>query len=347
MILETGDVISSVFLKSRHLARVTDEETLFYGTDHQGSTVLVTDESGTLVWTSEASPFGDAVVRKTGDRDDLALKYTGKDLNEDTGLYYFNARWYDADTGRFISEDPARDGANWYVYTPNNPLKFIDPTGLRPEEGPQAGDGPEPDNEESPADDPTPEIPTDDGNGNQGKDDNDIGDDNKKKDDSKPDDPEAQVPKPVTPGQGEIPEELAEILRNSGVVIEEVNPTIDDLNEALNNLEAGEKSQGIKDLVNETLNNLKNLDPAAKEKIEGGLMMAAGIGIVAGSIAVAVVAPVPAAATGLTTGAGIAAYGFSRLMNAGSNEDSASENLKDSVTPPMAELGKIDVDGIR
>ena len=98
-------------------------------------------------------------------------------------MYYYNARWYDATTGRFITEDPARDGQNWFIYTSNNPLKFIDPTGLRPEEGSQAGDGPEPDNEESPADDPTPETPTDDRKSdqgkNQGKDDN--GDDNKRR----------------------------------------------------------------------------------------------------------------------------------------------------------------------
>jgi len=128
--VESSQTISSVFLKSRHLARVTSDETLYYGTDHQGTTVLMTDESGTKVWTSEATPFGDAIVTKTGDRDDLALKYTGKDLDEDTGLYYYNARWYDASTGRFISEDPARDGANWYIYASNNPLKFTDPTGL-------------------------------------------------------------------------------------------------------------------------------------------------------------------------------------------------------------------------
>ncbi len=47
-----------------------------------------------------------------------------------SGSYYFNARWYDAGTGRFISEDPARDGSNWFIYTYNNPLKFTDPTGL-------------------------------------------------------------------------------------------------------------------------------------------------------------------------------------------------------------------------
>jgi hypothetical protein len=45
--------------------------------------------------------------------------------------YHFNARWYDADTARFISEDPARFGKNWYRYASQNPLKYTDPTGLR------------------------------------------------------------------------------------------------------------------------------------------------------------------------------------------------------------------------
>ena len=54
------------------------------------------------------------------------------DRDEDTGLMYFNARWYDADTGRFITEDPVKDGLLWYAYANNNPLKFTDPTGFAP-----------------------------------------------------------------------------------------------------------------------------------------------------------------------------------------------------------------------
>ena len=46
------------------------------------------------------------------------------------GQYYYNARWYDATLGRFISEDPARDQANWYAYVENNPLTRTDPSGL-------------------------------------------------------------------------------------------------------------------------------------------------------------------------------------------------------------------------
>jgi hypothetical protein len=50
-------------------------------------------------------------------------------VDADTGLYYFNARWYDAELGRFVTEDPARDGSNWYEYCGNNPLKYTDQTG--------------------------------------------------------------------------------------------------------------------------------------------------------------------------------------------------------------------------
>jgi hypothetical protein len=50
------------------------------------------------------------------------------------GHYYFNARWYDSSTGRFTSEDPVRDGINWFVYVGNNPLRYTDPTGLLSDE---------------------------------------------------------------------------------------------------------------------------------------------------------------------------------------------------------------------
>ncbi len=64
-----------------------------------------------------------------------AGKFTGKDLDEDTGLYYYNARWYDQEIGRFISEDSYLgelkypQNQNLYLYTVNNPMKYIDLTG--------------------------------------------------------------------------------------------------------------------------------------------------------------------------------------------------------------------------
>jgi RHS repeat-associated protein len=102
----------------------------FYSTDHLGSTVLVANHLGQDVWRGDTSPFGDSVSGSGELSDSERLKYTGKDYDEDIGLYHFNARWFDADTGRFVSEDPARFGANWYRYASYNPLKYTDPTGL-------------------------------------------------------------------------------------------------------------------------------------------------------------------------------------------------------------------------
>ena len=103
--------------------------TYFYHTDHLGSTVLVTDEAVNTVWSSEYTPFGQITMEEGTLA--KAAKFTGKDLDEDTGLYYFNARWYDSELGRFISEDPAADpnNPNLYTYCANNPLIHIDPSG--------------------------------------------------------------------------------------------------------------------------------------------------------------------------------------------------------------------------
>lgn len=45
-------------------------------------------------------------------------------------MVYLRARYYSPDTGRFISEDPIRSGMNWYAYCHNDPINFVDPTGL-------------------------------------------------------------------------------------------------------------------------------------------------------------------------------------------------------------------------
>ncbi len=56
----------------------------------------------------------------------------GKDYDA-TGLIYFNARYYDPTTGRFLTEDPSRKGVNWYAYCGNNPINKVDRTGRQEE----------------------------------------------------------------------------------------------------------------------------------------------------------------------------------------------------------------------
>ncbi|HEX3047773.1 MAG TPA: RHS repeat-associated core domain-containing protein [Bacillota bacterium] len=55
--------------------------------------------------------------------------YTGKRLEQGSGLVYFGARFYDPETGRFLTVDPGRQGTNWYSYCFNNPLRYVDPDG--------------------------------------------------------------------------------------------------------------------------------------------------------------------------------------------------------------------------
>ena len=75
--------------------------------------------------------FGEDRIRQNKQQIRWQRKFTGKDFDEETGLYYFNARWYDSAIGRFTSEDPVRDGVNWFVYCANNPLVFVDPSGTQ------------------------------------------------------------------------------------------------------------------------------------------------------------------------------------------------------------------------
>ena len=58
------------------------------------------------------------------------FRYCGEYFDEETGFVYLRARYYSTDTGRFVSEDPIKDGNNWYVYCGNNPLCFLDSTGM-------------------------------------------------------------------------------------------------------------------------------------------------------------------------------------------------------------------------
>ena len=62
--------------------------------------------------------------------DENPFRYSGEYFDSETGLVYLRNRMYDPETGRFISEDPIRDGLNWYAYCEGNPITKVDPWGL-------------------------------------------------------------------------------------------------------------------------------------------------------------------------------------------------------------------------
>jgi RHS repeat-associated protein len=129
-------VRSYVYVLGKHLARVdgvigdTAAKAYYYHTDQVGSVKAVTDEAGKAVHKADYFAFGSR-FEKDGDFDE-SHGFTGKEYDSDTGLYYYNARWYDSELGRFISEDPVIDpnNPNLYSYCANNPLTNTDPTGL-------------------------------------------------------------------------------------------------------------------------------------------------------------------------------------------------------------------------
>ncbi len=109
----------------------------FYHPDHLGSTNLTTDQTGVVISETAYYPFGRPRYQQitTGPGD--FYTYTGKELDQ-TGLFYYEARYMDPVIGRFISVDPLLvetpdkcgiQECNLYSYTTNNPIGFIDPTG--------------------------------------------------------------------------------------------------------------------------------------------------------------------------------------------------------------------------
>ena len=58
------------------------------------------------------------------------IGYAGEYHDEESGMIYLRGRYYDPEICRFITEDPAKDGLNWYAYCGNNPVTFVDPTGF-------------------------------------------------------------------------------------------------------------------------------------------------------------------------------------------------------------------------
>ncbi|HEY0651751.1 MAG TPA: SpvB/TcaC N-terminal domain-containing protein [Chryseosolibacter sp.] len=110
----------------------------FYHPDHLGSTSYVTDASGEVYQHLEYFAFGETFVEEHANTDRTPYLFNGKELDEETGLYYYGARYYDARTSVWLSVDPLTEqypGWTPYHYVHNNPLNLIDPTGMEAEEG--------------------------------------------------------------------------------------------------------------------------------------------------------------------------------------------------------------------
>ena len=105
-----------------------------YNKDIQGSTTSLVKEDGSADATYQYTDFGETTIHGD-DQADNEVCYTGGIYDQTTGLYYLNARYYDPEEGRFLTEDTYRgendqpDTQHLYVYCANNPVNYVDPSG--------------------------------------------------------------------------------------------------------------------------------------------------------------------------------------------------------------------------
>jgi len=133
-----------------HLSLTNDTGTYYYHADGLGSIIALTDASGTVAQAYEYDSFGN--LHDSMNAIKQPYTFTGREWDKEIGLYYYRARYYDAETGRFVSFDPILRGFSHveevgcresitsfpleqpqklhpYAYVENNPLNKIDPSG--------------------------------------------------------------------------------------------------------------------------------------------------------------------------------------------------------------------------
>jgi len=126
-------------------------ETYFYHADALGSITALTDGRQKVLQNYEYSSFGE--LKRRGNSVKQPYTYSGREWDKEIGLYFYRARYYDPQTGRFISYDPILNGINHieatscskptttlplhqpkrlhpFTYVGNNPTNSIDPSGL-------------------------------------------------------------------------------------------------------------------------------------------------------------------------------------------------------------------------
>jgi len=139
---------------------VSEKNTMYFHPDHLGSSSYVTDKKGNFFEMIEYLPYGETLYDEAATVDKTEFRFTSKEQDAETGLYYYGARYRDAKTGVWLSVDPYLANGNYfpvppvndkakernknitgmggvfnsvnlngYHYAGNNPVRFVDPDG--------------------------------------------------------------------------------------------------------------------------------------------------------------------------------------------------------------------------
>ena len=141
-------IVTKLYLKNDPRVDAEEVQQYFYHSDHLGSASLISDYKGDEYQRIEYTPYGETWIERTDNKgvDYLPYRFTAKELDEETGLYYYGARYLDPKYSMWISVDPAigeymgktdagmggiynHVNFNLYHYAGNNPINYTDPDG--------------------------------------------------------------------------------------------------------------------------------------------------------------------------------------------------------------------------
>ena len=108
------------------------EDIFFYHSDHLGSTSYITDAKANITQFDAYLPYGELLVDEHSSSEDMPYKFNGKELDQETGLYYYGARYMNPVSSLWYGVDPLAEkypSVGGYVYCMENPTKLIDPNG--------------------------------------------------------------------------------------------------------------------------------------------------------------------------------------------------------------------------
>ena len=110
------------------------EDIFFYHSDHLGSTSYITDAKANITQFDAYLPYGELLVDEHSSTEEMPYKFNGKELDSETGLYYYGARYMNPVTSLWYGVDPLAEryvATGGYVYTLDNPVRLIDPDGRK------------------------------------------------------------------------------------------------------------------------------------------------------------------------------------------------------------------------
>ncbi len=111
------------------------EDIFFYHSDHLGSTSYITDAKANITQFDAYLPYGELLVDEHASSEEMPYKFNGKELDQETGLYYYGARYMNPRMSLWYGVDPLTEkyqGFSGYIYCESNPTKLIDSDGKRP-----------------------------------------------------------------------------------------------------------------------------------------------------------------------------------------------------------------------